>query len=70
MNLPGFSWPAGLPRLFISPKECPVCTSVEFTDAEFHPLDRTLAILSLHPIRCVNCRRRYYGFSKTNTAST
>src|SRR3984893_4363549 len=28
-----------------------------------------LSLLALHPIRCVNCWRRYYGFSKTNKAS-
>jgi hypothetical protein len=70
MNSLRFRWPAGLPRLLGSPKECPVCTSIEFTEAEFHPFDRTLSLLALHPIRCVNCWRRYYGFSMTNKAST
>ena len=70
MNALRFNWPAGLPRLLSSPKECPVCTSIEFTDAELHPLDRTLSRLALHPIRCVNCGRRYYDFSKTNKVTT
>jgi len=69
MNSPRFSWPSGLPRLLYSPKECPVCTSFEFTEAEFHPLDRIFSLLALHPIRCVNCWRRYYGFSMANKAS-
>jgi hypothetical protein len=47
-----------------------VCTSIEFSEAEFHPFDRALSLLALHPIRCVNCWRRYYGFSMTNKAST
>jgi hypothetical protein len=42
MNSLRFNWPAGLPRLLGSPKECPFCTSIEFTEAEFHPFDRTL----------------------------
>ena len=70
MNSLYFSWRAGFSRLIGSPKECPVCTSIEFTDAEFHPLDRSLSFLALRPIRCVNCWRRYYGFSKTNKATT
>jgi hypothetical protein len=69
MNSPRFNWPAGLPRLLSSPKECPVCTSIEFTDAESRPLDRTSSLLALHPFRCVNCWRRYYGFSKPNKAT-
>jgi len=69
MNSLRINWPTGLPRLLGSPQECPVCTSVEFTDAELHRLDRILALLALRPIRCVNCRRRYYGFSKANKAT-
>jgi hypothetical protein len=70
MNSLRFSWPARLPRLLGFSKKCLACTSVEFTDAEFHSLDRVLSLLAFHPIRCVNCWRRYYGFSKTNKATT
>jgi hypothetical protein len=70
MNSLRFRWLTGLPRVLSSPKVCPVCTSFEFIDAEFRPLDRTLSLLALHPIRCVNCWRRYYGFSRTNRATT
>jgi hypothetical protein len=63
MNSLRFSWPAGLPRVLGSPEVCPVCTSFQFVDAEFRPLDRILSVLALHPIRCVNCWRRYYSFS-------
>ncbi len=71
MNSLRFSWPTGFPRLLSSPKECPVCTSIGFPEAELpKPLDRTLSLFALHPIRCVNCWRRYYGFSMTNKAST
>jgi hypothetical protein len=55
MNSLRFRWLTGLPRVLSSPKVCPVCTSFEFIDAEFRPLDRTLSLLALHPIRCVNC---------------
>ena len=70
MNSPRFRWPIGLPRMLSSPKKCPVCTSIEFTEAEFHSLDRVFSVFALHPIRCVNCWRRYYGFSIANKAAT
>jgi hypothetical protein len=38
MNSLRFSWPTGLPRLLGSPKECPICTSIEFTQAESQPV--------------------------------
>jgi hypothetical protein len=32
--------------------------------AEAQPLDALLQLFSLRPVRCVNCWRRYYWFSK------
>ena len=54
-------WPSGIPRILWR-RQCPLCSSVEFKEAERHPLDRLLRIIALFPVRCVNCRRRYYRF--------
>ena len=70
MNAPRLEWPANLPRLLWSPRTCPLCKSFEFTEAELQPMDRPLALFSLHPLRCVNCWRRYYGFSNAPKATT
>jgi hypothetical protein len=45
-------------------QKCPLCTSMLFTEAEHQSLDRLLTLLALHPVRCANCFRRYYCFSK------
>src|SRR5882724_9945950 len=39
MHAPRFDWPANLPRLLWSPRTCPLCTSLEFTEAELQPMD-------------------------------
>jgi hypothetical protein len=70
MNAPRFDWPSSLPRLLWSPRICPLCTSLEFTEAELLPMDRPLAFFSLRPLRCVNCWRRYYGFSNARKATS
>lgn len=70
MNAPRLEWPANLPRLLWSPRTCPLCKSFEFTEAELQPMDRPLALFSLHPLRCVNYWRRYYGFSNAPKATT
>jgi hypothetical protein len=70
MNAPRFDWPSSLPRLLWSPRTCPLCTSLEFTEAELLPMDRPLAFFSLRPLRCVNCWRRYYGFSNARKATS
>jgi hypothetical protein len=70
MSIAGMTWPGNLPRLLWMHRECPLCSSIEFKIAESQPLDRLLGLFMFHPIRCVNCWRRYYGFSKTNRAAT
>src|SRR3978361_875382 len=70
MSAPPFDWPWNLPRLLWSPRTCPLCTSLEFTEAELQPMDRPLALFSLRPLRCVNCWRRYYGFSNVRKATS
>jgi hypothetical protein len=45
-------------------QKCPLCTSMLFTEAEPQSLDRLLTLLAFHPVRCANCFRRYYCFSK------
>jgi hypothetical protein len=69
MKLNRFQWPTELPRLLWSPPKCPLCTSVEFQIAEKDPLDRPLSWIAFHPVRCVNCWRRYYAFSVSSKAA-
>lgn len=64
MNRAGLNWPGRLPRLLWIRRVCPLCSSYEFKEAESQLLDGLLGIFSLHPIRCVNCWRRYYWFAK------
>ena len=45
-------------------QKCPLCTSMLFAEAEHRSSDRLFALLALHPVRCVNCFRRYYCFAK------
>jgi hypothetical protein len=70
MNADRFQWPSEIPRLLWPLRKCPLCTSVEFVPAEKHLLDHTLSWIALHPLRCVNCWRRYYAFSVSNVAMT
>lgn len=70
MNSDRLQWPSVMPRLLWPPRRCPVCTSVEFTSTEDYALDYVLTWLALHPVRCVNCRRRYYTFSLKNEVTT
>jgi hypothetical protein len=51
-------------RLLWLGQKCPLCTSILFTEAEHQSLDRLLALLAFHPVRCANCFRRYYCFAK------
>ena len=64
MDIAGVNWPKSIPRLLWARRECPLCSSIEFHAAESGVLDRVLSLLALSPVRCVNCRRRYYWFAK------
>jgi hypothetical protein len=57
-------WPSRLPRLLWMGRTCPCCRSIEFRSAEPEHLDRLFMLLSLRPIRCVNCWRRYYSLRR------
>jgi len=48
-------------------RECPLCSSIEFRQDIPQPLDRLLKIFAFHPVRCVNCWRRYYQFAPKNS---
>lgn len=62
MSIAGMTWPSRLPRILWMGRSCPRCSSVEFRSAERETLDGLFALLSLRPVRCVNCWRRYYWF--------
>ena len=61
---PGGRWLGKFLGLLWFGQKCPLCTSMLFAEAEHRSLDRLLALLALHPVRCVNCFRRYYCFAK------
>ena len=63
MNIAGLNWPNRLPQLLLLHRTCPLCSSVEFKEAESHLLDGLMGMLALRPVRCVNCWRRYYWFA-------
>jgi hypothetical protein len=58
----------GLPRIpqILNSKQCPLCSSIEFTEDTPQPLDRLLKVFGFHPVRCVNCWRRYYQFARAS----
>lgn len=64
MEILKIMWPAGIPRVLWMHRKCPLCSSIEFTVAETHPLDPFLKLFALSAVRCVNCYRRYYWFAK------
>jgi len=53
----------GLPQLLFWRRECPMCHSVKFKEAESRWFDEFLRMFALRPIRCKFCWRRYYWFS-------
>jgi hypothetical protein len=55
-----------MPLILRARPVCPRCTSIEFQPAETHRLDLLMAALRFSPIRCVNCRRRYYWLIRKN----
>lgn len=61
------SWLGRLPRILWAGRQCPLCSSIRFEEAEPGSLDGVLGVLMLRPIRCVNCWRRYYWFAKTSS---
>jgi len=52
------------PRLLWFQRQCPLCSSICFRQAEPEYLDRLLATFMLRPVRCDNCWRRYYWVGK------
>ena len=66
----GLMWPSRIPQVLWMRRECPRCSSIEFQTAESGSFDRLLKLLGLHPVRCVNCWRRYYWFAKTGAGRT
>jgi hypothetical protein len=64
MDIAGLNWPGRIPRLLWMRRECTLCSSIEFQTAEAKALDGLFRLFALHPVRCVNCWRRYYCFAK------
>lgn len=64
MNVSNLNWPSRFPRLLWLHRECPLGSSIEFKTAESGAMDGPLSLFALSPIRCANCWRRYYWFSK------
>jgi hypothetical protein len=62
MKTTSLHWPPGLPRLLLR-WQCPLCTSIAFTEAEQSAMDPLFRMLHLFPVRCCNCWRRYYSLS-------
>ena len=62
MNSARLNWPPAVPRFIWIRRKCPLCSSIEFKSAEPEWLDVFFRLLSLRPVRCVNCWRRYYSF--------
>jgi hypothetical protein len=60
-------WLGRLPQILWTRRQCPLCGSICFEEAESGPLDGLLGVLMLRPIRCTNCWRRYYRFAKTSS---
>jgi hypothetical protein len=57
-------WLGKFSGLLWGAQQCPLCTSILFSEAEHRPLDRLLMLLAFRPVRCANCFRRYYCFAK------
>ena len=58
------------PRLLWLKRRCPLCSSVQFEEAEASALDSPLRLVSLRPVRCVNCFRRYYWLARKPSRHT
>lgn len=63
MKTGGPIWPARRPQFLLLRRSCPLCSSVEFVEAESLLLDGLLGVVGLRPVRCKNCWRRYYWFA-------
>lgn len=68
MNSERLNWPPAFPRLLGMKRECPLCSSTEFKSAEPEWLDVFFRQISLRPVRCVNCWRRYYSFRNADAS--
>jgi hypothetical protein len=66
MDFAAQGWLGRLPHV-LGTRQCPLCSSIRFQAAESSWPDGLLALVTLHPVRCVNCWRRYYWFGKTIT---
>jgi hypothetical protein len=69
MDFAALGWLGRLPRVLWTRRQCPLCSSIRFEEAELGSLDGPLGLFMLRPIRCVNCWRRYYWFAKTSTVA-
>lgn len=65
----GLNWPLQIPHVLWIKRSCPLCSSVEFQEAESASLDGLLKLLALHAVRCKNCWRRYYWFGRPVTVA-
>jgi hypothetical protein len=63
MEITGVNRLPRLPQILWRRQPCPLCGSVQFKQAEPGVLDGLLGMVSLRPVRCVNCWRRYYRFA-------
>jgi hypothetical protein len=66
LEVAGVRWLGKVSGLLRLGQQCPLCTSILFTEAEYQSRDRLLTLLSLRPVRCVNCFRRYYCFARAD----
>jgi hypothetical protein len=64
MDIAGLNWPTRIPRVLWIRRMCPLCSSIEFQTAESEALDGLFMLFALQPVRCVNCWRRYYWFTR------
>ena len=62
MNFSEKSWPSWVPQLLWIRRECPMCHSLKFKQAETRSFDGLLEMFALRPVRCMFCWRRYYWF--------
>jgi hypothetical protein len=60
-------WLGRLPKMLWTRRQCPLCSSIRFAEAEPGSLDGPLRMFMLRPVRCVNCWRRYYWFAMTGS---
>jgi hypothetical protein len=70
VNFSNRTWHRWVPRFVWLRRECPVCNSIQFKQAELRSFDGLLAMIALRPVRCMFCWRRYYWFSVRDPLTT